>query len=310
MILKRVAITGATGMIGAALVRECLSRGIEVTAFVRPNSSRVRNLPDCGGLLNKVPFTVDSMGEVNTSVLGEHCAFFHLAWVGSAPSERGTLYSQVENIKYALDAVELAHKLECSVFVGAGSQAEYGRVEGVLTPDTPAFPETGYGAAKLAAGQLSRIACEQRQIRHEWARILSVYGPGDASHTMVMSVIDDACSGRNPACTKGEQMWDYLYCDDCARALIAMAQDGKDGAVYPIGSGKQRKLSDFITEVCSVANPKVVPNFGARPYMDKQVMNLRADIASLERDTGYKPEVSFEDGIGRTVDWYRSVNGR
>ena len=62
---------------------------------------------------------------------------------------------QNNNVKYALQAVKAAKELGCTRFVGAGSQAEYGRVEGTLTPDTPAFPENGYGIAKLCAGQMT-----------------------------------------------------------------------------------------------------------------------------------------------------------
>lgn len=67
--------------------------------------------------------------------------FYHLAWAGTTGKARNDMYLQNENIKFTLDAVELASKLGCKVFIGAGSQAEYGRYEGRLTPDTPVFPE-------------------------------------------------------------------------------------------------------------------------------------------------------------------------
>lgn len=298
-------ITGATGMIGSALVRACLAEGMQVTALVRTASQRMGNLPE-SDRLRVIDCDVRSLSGITKAQVGQADFFFHLAWIGSAPSGRGLLHAQVDNVQYTVDAVELAGRLGCTAFVGTGSQAEYGRVEGDLTAETPTRPETGYGVAKLAAGQMSRLACEQLDIRHEWARILSIYGPGDAAHTMVMSVIADACAGRSPQCTKGEQLWDYLYCDDCAQALLAMALHGADGAVYPVGSGRQRRLSAFIKEICAVAHPQVTPDLGARPYMDKQVMNLRADITALTEDTGFIPQVSFEDGIARTIEWYRS----
>lgn len=89
------------------------------------------------------------------------------------------MYLQNYNVIYALDAVELAHCCGCRTFVGAGSQAEYGRFEGKLRPDTPAFPENGYGMAKLCAGEMTRIQAHKYGIKHIWARILSVYGPYD-----------------------------------------------------------------------------------------------------------------------------------
>ena len=79
--------------------------------------------------------------------------FFHFAWLGTTGAARNDMYLQNQNVRYALDAVAAAKRFGCHAFIGAGSQAEYGQVEGLLTPETPAFPEMGYGIGKLCAGQ-------------------------------------------------------------------------------------------------------------------------------------------------------------
>lgn len=136
---------------------------------------------------------------------------------------------QTQNIRYTLDAVELAKQLGCQVFVGAGSQAEYGRVTGSLSAHTPAFPENGYGIAKLCAGQMSRIACRQQGIRHVWARILSVYGTFEGPNTMVMSSIRTLLRGERPLFTGSEQMWDYLFPKTLPTACILWRKRGLTG---------------------------------------------------------------------------------
>lgn len=307
--MKRVVITGATGMIGSTLARLCVQAGYDVVALARTSSARIGNLKGMRGV-RIVDFDVANLQAVSARDIAPTDIFFHLAWVGTSPSTRGLLQSQVDNVSHTLEAVQLAARLGCSVFVGTGSQAEYGRVEGDLRPDTPPFPETGYGVAKLCAGQMSRLACGDLGIRHEWARILSVYGPRDVSHSMVMSVIRDAVSGVSPRCTKGEQLWDYLYCDDCARALLAMAERGRDGAVYPVGSGVQRPLKEYILDICQAAGTGVTPDFGAIAYQPKQVMRLRADISPLTSDTGFSPEIAFGEGVQRTIEWYKENQAR
>ena len=107
--------------------------------------------------------------------------FYHFAWGGTTGDGRNDCEIQEKNIRYALDAAALAKRFGCSAFVGAGSQAEYGRVEGNLNSQTPAFPENGYGMAKLCAGQMTRLYCRQAGMRHVWTRILSIYGPGDGA---------------------------------------------------------------------------------------------------------------------------------
>ena len=89
--------------------------------------------------------------------------FYHFGWDGTFGNSRNNMYGQNQNVRYALDAVEAAQALGCSTFVGAGSQAEYGRFEGKLNAGVPAFPENGYGIAKLCAGQMTRIACRRSE---------------------------------------------------------------------------------------------------------------------------------------------------
>lgn len=302
----RAVITGGTGMIGAALTRACISAGHDVVILVPNDLPQTAPLPKSERLYF-VDCDVRQLSTFGMNQIGSADAFFHLAWLGTAPNTRNQLQAQANNITYTLDAVDLAHRLGCKAFIGVGSQAEYGRVEGALQPDTPTFPETGYGSAKLAAGLMSRLACKEYGIRHCWARVLSVYGPGDNLHTMVMQVMASACAGNSPNCTKGDQLWDYLYCDDCGRALLAIARHGKNGQVYPVGSGYQRPLSSYIHDICAACNKVVLPNLGAIPYHNNQVMNLKADTTTLCKDTGWQPTVSFNDGIRSTIAWYREV---
>ena len=195
------------------------------------------------------------------------------------------------------------------MFLGAGSQAEFGRVpDGVkLSSAVYANPETGYGIAKLSAGQMSRALSRDYGIRHVWTRILSVYGPGDKDRTMVMSGICSMLRGEMPKYTKGEQIWDYLYCDDAAMAFYLAAEKGKDGAVYTVGSGQERRLREYIQDIGDVICPGRDIIFGEVPYYDKQVMYLCADIRELQEDTGFAPSVPFSEGIRRTVEWRQNV---
>ena len=306
--IRRAFVTGATSMVGSSVVRACLEEGMEVIAAVRPHSRRMGNLPDNEGV-SQLECELSSLAQLDTSQIEPCDAFFHIAWAGSAGPVRDDAQLQTANIGYAVAAALLASRLGCRVFVGAGSQAECGRVDGDITVNMVGVPETGYGIAKQASCQMTRLVCERVGMDHVWSRILSVYGPGDAPHTMVMNVIRDALRGVDPPCTKGEQLWDYLYADDCGRALLAMAHRGRSGCVYPVGSGTCRPLADLIWRICDACATGAVPKLGAIPYYDKQVMHLRADIRSLTEDTGFIPTVSFDEGIDRTIKWCRGQDG-
>ena len=223
--------------------------------------------------------------------------FFHMAWNGTTGASRNDEELQQQNAAYSLDAVRLAKKLGCHTFVFAGSQAEYGRVEGKLTADTPTCPENEYGKYKLQAGKTTRALCESLSIKHIWARILSVYGPYDSKTSMIMSAISKLRNGECAQFTKGEQQWDYLYSADAANALLLAAMKGKHGRIYPIGSGSVRVLSEYIQILKNQIDPHAKIELGAVPYAPRQVMYLCADIAQLKQDTGFEPKTEFEDGI-------------
>jgi nucleoside-diphosphate-sugar epimerase len=205
-----------------------------------------------------------------------------------------------------LDAVKAADEMGCKTFIGAGSQAEYGRFEGKLNASVPAFPENGYGIAKLCAGQMTRMECEKRGLRHIWTRVLSAYGPYDGSATVVVSTTVKLLRGEKPSCTAGEQMWDFLYAKDAGRAFYLLGESGIAGKTYCIGSGIARPLREYIEKIRDAVDPKASVGFGDVPYSPKQVMYLCADISELTADTGFTPEYTFEQGIRETVDWIKS----
>ena len=101
--------------------------------------------------------------------------------------------------------------------------------------------------------------------------------------------------------TKCEQIWDYLHCDDAARAILAVAQKGIHGKTYPLGSSTARKLSDYINTIRDLIAPDITIRFGVKDYYPHQPMFLQADITELTKDTGWKPEIAFKDGINTII---------
>lgn len=308
----RVVITGATGAIGHALIAECIKQNIEVLAICHRGSQRAGMLVDeVGRMLQSKRIGLDcelpdrlikieylNLDEYATGLpSGPYDIFFHMAWSGTTGTSRNDEALQQQNAAYSLDAVRLAKKLGCHTFVFAGSQAEYGRVEGKLTADTPTYPENEYGKYKLQAGETTRALCESLSIKHIWARILSVYGPYDSKTSMIMSAISKLRNGEIAEFTKGEQQWDYLYSADAANALLLAAMKGKHGRIYPIGSGRVRALSEYIQILKNQIDTHAQIELGAVPYATKQVMYLCADISQLKQDTGFEPKTEFEDGI-------------
>lgn len=310
-------ITGATSSLGLALIKECIEQDMEVLAIANRGSARISLIPED----RRITVWEMSLAKMSEAVVapdekGNWDAFFHLAWASTGGDvARNQLLPQALNIQYALDAVELASKLGCKVFVGAGSQAEYGRTEAVLTEELEPKPETAYGMAKLCAGQMTRLACGQKGMKHIWPRILSAYGPHCPERTVIYYTLKELLQGRKPILSAGEQVWDFVYVSDVARALMAVAEKGRDQETYLIGAGESGLLKDYLERarktiiqmqkegLLGAYNEQVIQplGLGMRDYGDNPVMHLACSIEKLCQDTGYTPQVDFETGIRMTV---------
>lgn len=302
--INKIAITGSTGTIGIAMIYECIRNNIQVIAFVNKGSKNDNRIPQ-NALIKKVYCSLDEMETFDTSNLNAD-AFVHLAWASTNREVRNNFKPQIDNIKYSLDSVELADRLGCKVYIGAGSQAEYGRKNELLNEETVTNPQTAYGMAKLCSGQMTRLECKKRGIKHIWPRILSTYGPYTQDTTILNYSISCMLKGEVPILTGCEQVWDFLYVDDAAKALLMLVDKGEDGEIYCISSGKSRTLREYLEITKNNIDSSLKINFGAVPYRDDSVMHLAGDITKIKRDIGFVPSVSFEDGIRKTIDWARN----
>lgn len=305
--MKKVVITGATGAIGRSLINICIEAGYDVLAVVHRSSQRAGELSSmahCEVLKLDLDEYDNAIEEMQKQKLDTENfeLFFHLAWMAPFGKDRDNLDLQLDNVKAALSAVRFAKGLGCSTFIGTGSQAEYGRVEGMLSENTPVHPETGYGITKLCAGQLTRLSCNQLGLKHIWCRVLSVYGPYDRDQTLISTAVIKMMANEETEFTPCDQMWDYIYSDDAARAILLAGEKGDNGKIYIIGSGEVHPLKEYIEKIAQLTDYKQEIGFGKRAYNDKQVMYLQADNASL-RSIGFKPEIAFEDGIKKTMIW-------
>ncbi len=299
--MKRAIITGATGAIGTALIAELVNNNIEVLVLCNRNSKRKDRIPKHPLILQR-ECSLNEMATMQNDTGKEYDVFYHFAWAGTTGPERNDMYLQNENVRFALDAINLAKRFGCKTFIGAGSQAEYGRYEGLLKPDTPVFPEMGYGMAKLCAGQMTRMEAKRLGMRHIWTRILSVYGPNDGPNSMVMSTIHKLQNGELPEFTKGEQIWDFLYNGDAAKAFLLLADRGIDGKTYILGSGNGKPLKEYIEIIRDVVSPGAELGIGKLPYSDKQVMYLCADITETKQDLDWTPQMTFREGIKKIME--------
>ena len=292
-----VAVTGATSMLGVALINQCIQNGVEVLAFLRSGTIRIDRLPK-SDLIRIIYCDLDQLENAQIDNYNPD-TFYHIGWSNTEQSNRNNSVLQERNIFFTLNAVRLAQRLGCKRFIGTGSQAEYGRANSIIGPETQTNPETAYGVAKYAAGKLSSLECDRLGIDHVWVRVFSVYGKYDNDGTLLNTFISRVQANESMSLTKCEQIWDYLHEDDAGRALYLLGEKATPAKVYCLGSGEGRPLINFLEDVKNVINRGYKINVGEIPYGERQIMYLCADVSALKRDLNWYPQVDFISGISR-----------
>lgn len=304
--MKKIIITGATSMIGRNFIDYLLKNheDVEILVILREGSSKNILIPK-SDRIKTIECSIDNLKSLETEETGD--VLIHLAWQGVKETDINSTYIQTKNIEGTLDAVKLAKKMNCKKFIGTGSQAEYRKSRRKnFTKTSERIQILHMESQNFVLGNLSRKLANLLGIEHIWLRIASVYGPYDRENTMINISINEMLKGESPEYTKAEQIWDYLYAEDMAKALYLVCEKGKNNSIYCVGSGKQKILKEYIEEIRNQINPNLKLKIGYKDYDKNQVMNLAVDISNLTADTGFMPDIEFEEGIKRTIEFIRN----
>ena len=294
--IHRIIVTGATSMLGGALIEECLAHGMEVVALVRNNSPKIARLPKSP----RLTLVEAELTDLHSVQIDLPCdVFYHFAWGGTSKATRDDPQTHLNNVQYTLDAVGLARRLGCTKFIGAGSQAEYGIYSGKIYPDTRVEPILSYGIAKYAAGKFSRKICDRDGITHIWTRIFSVYGEHDNENTMIQYALRQFRAGKPAQFSAATQMWNYLYEKDAGKIFYLLGEKDVPSGTYCVASEDTRPLKDFILEMQQVYGNGAQCVFA--PPSNEKTVSLDPDITSLVETIGWHPQTSFAEGIRRVI---------
>lgn len=301
----RVFVTGATGFLGSHLTSALVAAGADVHALVRP--AHTARLP---------PHIVAHEGDlvdrdaVARAVRTAHPRIvFHLAAYGTTPLQVDAERMRAVNLGGTRNVWDAVEGLECRV-IATGTCAEYGAVPGAIPEDADCSPVTPYAASVHDAVRHSLIRAADTGIPTTVVRPFGPYGPSDRPERLIPYVVERLLSDATVDVTAGDQLRDYSYVDDQVRALLlaATTEPRSVAAVYNIGSGQPIRVRSLLELVAQTVAPDALKRiaFGARPYRADDAPEMYADVTAARRDLGYSPAIGLEEGIRRTVAWYRA----
>ena len=197
-----------------------------------------------------------------------------------------------------------AHKMQCRLFVQAGSQAEYGTVLTTITEKTPCQPFSEYGKAKLQTmWQLARLS-DKLGIKYLHLRIFSLFGPGDHPWTLVMSSLEKMLAAQDVPLSNCNQQWNFLSADDAARqtALLcryALSHNDFCHDVFNLASDDTRPLRSFVEEMHRLTSSESRLIYGA--VTPQHTVCLQPDVSKLRQTIGFVTSESFGHVINSII---------
>lgn len=304
--MKKVLIIGADGFIGSKLCRQ-ISSISPVVAFVYEKIPMDNNC--FASNVTVLPYNFETiLSEDYSEVLADVDVMYHMAWAGVTGPLKNEEEIQIKNILYGVKVMEFARKYGIHKVVIPGSASEFALGDGMIDGKNIPAPSDMYSASKIATRYICQTYARQHKMDLIWTYITSIYGPGRNDNNLLTYVIKSLLNGERPQTTKLEQQWDYLYIDDLLYALELLGAKGVGGKCYPIGSGISRPMFEYIQMIRDYIDSTLPIGIGDIPYKSDKIDNQIMDISELQKDTGFVPKVSFEEGIAKTIEFFRTHN--
>ncbi|MDB5103337.1 MAG: epimerase [Fibrobacteres bacterium] len=292
-----ILVTGANGFIGKRLVERLCAAGLSVTATGRrPHAGPA--LP--AGCAYVEADLSDPADVAELAAHGPYGTILHLAATAvfkDTPETDREMYRS--NVTATFNLVELARDQK-SRFVFLSSGMVYGDQRGPFKESMATRPGNFYAVSKLMGEEMIRFASQRHGFAHLIFRIAIVYGPGQPEGMFIPSLVQALSAGKDFPMTEGNQIRDFLYIEDCLRA-IHLGATGEAQGTFNLATGLRTTMREVGETAAAIAGAKEALKPGALPYRQNELWEYYMEIAAITSALGWRPEVGLKQGLERMV---------
>jgi dolichol-phosphate mannosyltransferase len=307
--MKRVLLTGGTGFVGANLLRRLLDEGCEVHLLLRPSYSgwRLEQVRDRLRL-----HVLDLLDAAAVEALVDQIRpqwIFHLAAHGAYSWQTDLRQIIDTNLIATMQLVEACRRVGFEAFVNTGSSSEYGFKDHAPREDEGLEPNSYYAVGKAAATMFCRYTAQRYDLHLPTLRLYNIYGPWEERGRFVPALVTRGLEGKLPPLVSAEVARDLVFVDDCVDAYLMAARRNNvsRGSVYNVGTGQQTTIGEAVDVARRVMNIAEEPVWGSMDNRHWDTTVWIADSKKIRAELGWEPKHTFEQGLRRTVEWYRAT---
>jgi CDP-glucose 4,6-dehydratase len=312
---RSVLVTGAYGLLGSWLVKALLEGGARVTVIRRATPARsALTLMGLGDRFNVVHGDICTEG-LTERALAEYevDTVFHLAAQTLVPTANRSPMSTFEtNMRGTWLLLEACRRHGVERVIVAASDKAYGPSTDLPYRETHALaPLYPYDVSKAATDLLTRSYWHTWQLPVAVTRFANLYGGGDLNGSrLIPEAVTAALAGRRPIVrSDGSPERDFLYVEDAVGAYLAIFSalgrgEGR-GEAFNAGGGSPHRVLDVVELICRLAGTDVTPDIRGAGTPAGEIDRQWVDYGKLHGLTGWQPRVPLEEGLARTLEWYR-----
>ncbi|MEW6075934.1 MAG: GDP-mannose 4,6-dehydratase [Candidatus Omnitrophota bacterium] len=309
---SKVLVTGINGFIGSHLARELIASGAAVSGLIRQGADLWR-IKDIAGKVTLLNADIRDYAQVQVAIR-KACPkkVFHLAAYVNV--SRSWEHSREMIDTNLLGTINLLHSLEggeCDCFINSGTCEEYGDNPTPFTEDQCPNPVSPYSASKAAATLFCGMIYKTKKVPIVTLRPFLTYGPQQVNNMLIPYVIQKALLSQDIEMTKGEQTREFNYVADIVDGYIrASVTPQALGEVINIGNATEYKIIDVVRMILKMLGNPVKPKAGALAYRPGETMHFYCDNTKARTILKWKPKVSLEEGLKKTIEWYLAHKDR
>lgn len=310
-----VAVTGADGFIGSHLTEDLVRAGYRVKAMAIYNSQGSYGWLDTLGqdIMQHVEVQLGDIRDAGSvrSLMREAQTVYHLAALIAIPYSYVAPRSYVDtNVSGTLNVLEAARELGTGRVIHTSTSEVYGTARTVPIHEShPLQGQSPYSATKIGADKLAESYYLSFELPVVTLRPFNTYGPRQSARAVIPTIISQIAAGQSEI-RLGDlrPTRDFNYVADTARAFRLLGEAGKEvlGQTLNAGSGREITVGDTVKLIAQVMGRDVQvlqEDQRLRPE-GSEVMRLLADGSAMQQLTGYQPEISLEEGLRRTAEWF------
>lgn len=304
-------VTGASGFVGANLVRRLVNNGKNVHILTRNKKLNSRLFDIASKItVHEVDLLNPKLFKIINRIKPTY--IFHLAVYGSLPNEKDMNDLINTNLLGTANLINALKQNKFKLMINTGSSSEYGIKKDPMQESDFLIPVNDYGIIKAATTMFASKEALRNSLPIITFRLFSPYGAYEHATRLIPSVILNALKNRPIKVGNKQSVRDFTFVDDAVDAyLLACRLKFNRGEIFNIATGKQHKISEVVETIINKTNSKSKIKWGTKAKQERQIEpnKWEADIKKSKKLLNWKPKYSLEQGLGKTIDWFgKNIN--